>query len=159
MSTIGKIPVMYALHQVPQSAPIHLQMGAVRQHLDDIDRELSGILHELAGSASMCWSKTPFGTFESTKASEFVGKAIEEIRKPLREVQLYLEPLLQEKTAQPITPPQEQVMMVPLTILEGMTLKLENNDKHQNGFHWGRGWNAALRAAMDYGHPFPLKKD
>ena len=44
------------------------------------DAQFSRVLHELAGSASMCWKPTPSGEFDSSLAIEFVANAIEEIR-------------------------------------------------------------------------------
>jgi hypothetical protein len=47
---------------------------------------LSRILHELAGSASMCWEHVDCaGTFQSTQAAEFVAAAIAEIRQRMND--------------------------------------------------------------------------
>lgn len=42
--------------------------------------ELSRILHELAGAASMCWNPRPTGVFDSQEAIGHVVAAIQEIR-------------------------------------------------------------------------------
>jgi hypothetical protein len=42
--------------------------------------QLSRILHELAGAASMCWNPRPAGVFDSQEAIEHVVAAIQEIR-------------------------------------------------------------------------------
>ena len=41
--------------------------------------EIKKILGELAGFASLCWSETPKGVFESTQASKAVDQAAQEI--------------------------------------------------------------------------------
>lgn len=47
---------------------------------------LSRILHELAGSVSMCWEHVDrAGVFQSTQAAEFVAAAIAEIRQRTKE--------------------------------------------------------------------------
>ena len=50
---------------------------------------LSRILHELAGSVSMCWEHVDrAGVFQSTQAAEFVAAAIAEIRQRMKEIPL-----------------------------------------------------------------------
>jgi hypothetical protein len=47
---------------------------------------LSRILHELAGSASMCWEHVDrAGVFQSTQAADFVAAAIAEIRQRMKD--------------------------------------------------------------------------
>jgi hypothetical protein len=60
---------------------------ALRQCRDEahnIDLDLSRVLHELAGSASLCWEPRPTGVFSTYEAIAFVEGAIAEIREPLR---------------------------------------------------------------------------
>jgi hypothetical protein len=63
--------------------PLHEALAA---KLSRIDLDLSRVLHEMAGSSSMCWEPQPTGVFDSSAAIGFVESAINEIRAPLREV-------------------------------------------------------------------------
>jgi hypothetical protein len=45
------------------------------------------------------------------------------------------------------------VAVVTVEQLSGMTESLEGLDKNQPGYHWRKGWNDALRKAMDYAAP------
>ena len=40
-------------------------------------------------------------------------------------------------------------------ILSGMFLSLDGRDKAQPGYEWRKGWNDAIRQAMDYAQPVP----
>lgn len=40
-------------------------------------------------------------------------------------------------------------------ILSGMFLSLDGHDKAQPGYEWRKGWNDAIRQAMDYAQPTP----
>lgn len=40
-------------------------------------------------------------------------------------------------------------------ILSGMFLSLDGHDKAQPGYEWRKGWNDAIRQAMDYAQPAP----
>lgn len=40
-------------------------------------------------------------------------------------------------------------------ILSGMFLSLDGHDKAQPGYEWRKGWNDAIRQAMDYAQPPP----
>ena len=62
----------------------HALIVEMRDALKSIDADLSRILHELAGSASLCWSPKPAGVFDSSTAIGFVEDSISEIRNPLR---------------------------------------------------------------------------
>jgi hypothetical protein len=59
-----------------------LQLLDVIDALREQDKQLSRVLHELAGSASVCWKDgaVPTGEFNSTQACELVANAIEELR-------------------------------------------------------------------------------
>ena len=50
--------------------------GPGREPVDDLSR----ILHEMAGSASMCWNPRPSGEFDSGLACAIVAKAMAEVR-------------------------------------------------------------------------------
>lgn len=50
-------------------------------------------------------------------------------------------------------PAAEQEPVVPVSVLSGMVEPLEGVDSGQPGYHWRRGWNDALRRAMDYARP------
>lgn len=55
---------------------------------------LSRILHELAGSASMCWEHVDrAGVFQSTQAANFVAAALAEIRQRMKDAPPRREPL------------------------------------------------------------------
>ena len=41
-------------------------------------------------------------------------------------------------------------------VLSGMFLSLDGHDKAQPGYEWRKGWNDALRQAMDYAQPAPF---
>jgi len=57
------------------------ELRADAERVRATDLQLSRILHELAGAASMCWIPyPPPGEFDSTQACEFVANAIAEIR-------------------------------------------------------------------------------
>jgi hypothetical protein len=59
---------------------------------------LSRILHELAGSASMCWEHVDrAGVFQSTQAADVVAAAIAEIRQRMKDAPLRREPLSDEE--------------------------------------------------------------
>jgi hypothetical protein len=52
--------------------------------LQGIDVDLSRVLHEMAGAASMCWTPLPSSAvFDSTQAIEHVEAAITAVRTPL----------------------------------------------------------------------------
>ena len=40
-------------------------------------------------------------------------------------------------------------------VLSGMFLSLDGHDKAQPGYEWRKGWNDAIRQAMDYAQPAP----
>ena len=61
------------------------ERDTLRECVREADGQLSRILHELAGSASLCWEPKPTGGFHSTQACEFVATAIEELRAILRD--------------------------------------------------------------------------
>lgn len=63
---------------------LHALNAELVEALQAIDGDLSRVLYELAGSASMCWEPRPSGVFESTEAIGFVETAINEIRTPIR---------------------------------------------------------------------------
>ena len=44
-------------------------------------------------------------------------------------------------------------------ILSGMFLSLDGHDKAQPGYEWRKGWNDAIRQAMDYAQPAPSIPD
>ena len=44
-------------------------------------------------------------------------------------------------------------------ILSGMFLSLDGHDKAQPGYEWRKGWNDAIRQAMDYAQPAPSMPD
>ena len=44
-------------------------------------------------------------------------------------------------------------------VLSGMFLSLDGHDKAQPGYEWRKGWNDALRQAMDYAQPAPSVPD
>jgi hypothetical protein len=50
------------------------------ESLLELESQYSRVLHEMAGSVSLCWSPRPDGVFESTQACEYVAAAIEELR-------------------------------------------------------------------------------
>jgi hypothetical protein len=54
--------------------------AALRNDAERTDLQLSRVLHEMAGSVSLCWEPKPTGVFESSKACEFVAAAISELR-------------------------------------------------------------------------------
>lgn len=55
--------------------------------------------------------------------------------------------------AAPPSPIAEPVMAVSVSTLERMFESTDGIDKNQWGFHWRRGWNDAIRRAMDYSAP------
>lgn len=55
-------------------------LEALSANIQETDGQLSRILHEMAGAASMCWEPRPEGVFDSSKAIEFVEGALTEIR-------------------------------------------------------------------------------
>jgi len=55
------------------------------------------------------------------------------------------------QAAQPAQHPDERAVTV--STLSGMFQNLEGIDKEQWGYHWRKGWNDALRQAMDYAQP------
>ena len=57
------------------------QSDAARNRCDGM---LSLVLHELAGSASLCWEPKPAGTFDSEEALQHVEAAIGKLRTSLR---------------------------------------------------------------------------
>lgn len=63
----------WSWHDLPESA-LELKLGNIDP------KQLSRILHEMAGAVSMCWDPRPTGEFDSAKACEFVAAAIAEIR-------------------------------------------------------------------------------
>ena len=58
---------------------------AARACIAAADVQLSRVLHELAGAASLCWEPKPTGVFHSTQACEFVAAATAELRALLRD--------------------------------------------------------------------------
>jgi len=59
---------------------------------------LSRILHELAGSASMCWEHVDrAGVFQSTQATEVVAAAIAEIRQRMKDAPPQRKPLTDDE--------------------------------------------------------------
>ena len=54
------------------------------ERLQEVDGQLSRVLHEMAGSVSLCWTPKPTGEFDSTQACEFVANAIAELRAIIR---------------------------------------------------------------------------
>jgi hypothetical protein len=59
---------------------------------------LSRILHELAGSASMCWDHVDrAGVFQSTQAADVVAAAIAEIRQRMKDAPPRRKPLSDEE--------------------------------------------------------------
>jgi len=56
--------------------------AATLRGMKECNLQLSRILHEMAGSVSLCWEPKPTGVFQSTQAAEFVAAAIAEIRHP-----------------------------------------------------------------------------
>ena len=40
------------------------------------EEDLKKVIGEAIGEASMCWSETPSGVFDSSKASEIVDKVV-----------------------------------------------------------------------------------
>ncbi len=66
---------------------------------------------------------------------------------------------LQEALAeQPAQPQREPVAVISAEQLSGMFHKLDGLDKNQWGYDWKKGWNAALRRAMDYTSPPAQRK-
>lgn len=61
------------------------ERDALRECVKAADGQLSRVLHEMAGSVSLCWEPKPIGIFHSTKACEFVAAAISELRAILRD--------------------------------------------------------------------------
>lgn len=55
--------------------------------------------------------------------------------------------------AQAAQPAQQDERAVTASVLSGMVQSLESIDKEQWGYHWRKGWNDALRQAMDYAQP------
>lgn len=74
---LDQLPIGSLLY--PESA-----IRALQARLAAADTQLSRVLHELAGSASLCWEPKPTGVFASSQASEFCSGAIEELRAILR---------------------------------------------------------------------------
>lgn len=52
--------------------------------LRETDVQLSRVLHELAGAASLCWEPKPTGVFDTSEAMIQVERAIGELRPTLR---------------------------------------------------------------------------
>lgn len=55
-------------------------LAAARARNKECDLLLSRVLHELAGSASLCWEPKPTGVFATELALGFVEDAIKELR-------------------------------------------------------------------------------
>ena len=60
-------------------------LAAARARNKECDLLLSRVLHELAGSASLCWEPKPTGVFATELALGFVEDAIKELRAVLAE--------------------------------------------------------------------------
>jgi hypothetical protein len=58
-------------------------LAAARARNQECNLLLSRVLHELAGSASLCWEPKPTGVFDSQLAISFVEAAIQELRSAL----------------------------------------------------------------------------
>lgn len=58
-------------------------LAAARARNKECDLLLSRVLHELAGSASLCWEPKPTGVFATELALGFVEDAIKELRAAL----------------------------------------------------------------------------
>jgi hypothetical protein len=65
-------------------AGLERERDAARAAIAAADAQLSRVLHEMAGSVSLCWEPKPTGVFHSTQACEFVAAAIAELRTLLR---------------------------------------------------------------------------
>ena len=61
-------------------AALRAERDALRAAAKRVDGQLSRVLHEMAGSVSLCWIPKPTGEFDSSRAIEFVAAAIEELR-------------------------------------------------------------------------------
>ena len=58
-------------------------LAAARAQNQECNLLLSRVLHELAGSASLCWEPKPTGVFATELALGFVEDAIKELRAAL----------------------------------------------------------------------------
>jgi len=67
-------------------------IATLTRRLEEADRTLSRVLHELAGAASLCWEPKPAGVFDSEEALRHVGNAIAELRGILAGAALSQEP-------------------------------------------------------------------
>lgn len=65
----------------------------------ELEKRIKEILGELAGSASLCWTETPKGVFNSTQAISFVQQATNGVMAVLRQSQALDEKELTEKAA------------------------------------------------------------
>jgi hypothetical protein len=63
----------------PECGWLRAQASAEQAHAA-VDLQLSRVLHEMAGSVSLCWIPKPSGEFDTSTAIEFVSNAIAELR-------------------------------------------------------------------------------
>ena len=59
---------------------LRAECESLRASAKRVDEQLSRILHEMAGSVSLCWEPKPTSVFDSSRAIEFVTAAIQELR-------------------------------------------------------------------------------
>lgn len=72
-------------------ATLQGERDALREANIECDRQLSRVLHELAGAASLCWKPKPSGVFDTTEAITEVERAITELRAILRKPEALLD--------------------------------------------------------------------
>jgi len=70
--------------QAEKCRELERELAAARSTIRECDSELSRVLHELAGAASLCWEPKPSGVFNTTEALTQVKRAINELRSILR---------------------------------------------------------------------------
>jgi len=68
-------PIIEALHE---------DIRRLRARISNCDMQLSLVLHELAGAASLCWDPKPTGVFDTSLAIEHVERSIKLLRGLLR---------------------------------------------------------------------------
>jgi hypothetical protein len=71
------------LRSLQEIDELRADLAAARARNQECILLLSRVLHELAGSASLCWEPKPMGVFDSQQAIGFVEAAIQELRSAL----------------------------------------------------------------------------
>lgn len=72
--------IQITAEQAQEMEKLRQDLDASRARNKECDLLLSRVLHELAGSASLCWEPKPTGVFATELALGFVEDAIKELR-------------------------------------------------------------------------------